>query len=923
MAIDRDKVLQAAQSFVEKKKYDRAVLEYQKIIQEDPNDARTLLKIGDLQSKQEKYAEAIASYERVGKHYATQGFALKAIAVYKQIREIIHKHIPQLEERYSHISPKLAELYQQLGLTSDALAALDEVATRYQRAGRDSEAIEVFHKIVQLDPTNPLPHLRLAEALSRGKDTDGAATEFGIAASQLIKHNRRDDALKVIERLLHHRPDPSQARVAAELYLARAQPNDGMQALAKLQICFQSNPKDLDTLALLARAFVAIGQANKGIEVHKEMARIAREQGKAELFNELIDELQRTAPNDEGVRQLVASRSAAPAPVISIEPPPPAPEVEEEVLEHDTDDGEVEEVQADELVDDEELPELEPYAEDDDFEAPTGVAAQMLQPEATEEAPEMMVDDGVGATDAGDQIAELVAEADSLRRRRQYTTAVDTLRMALEMEPRSLDVRFLLRDVLLEAGRPDDAVDELLVAASMQLDSLDGEAAARSLQEVLNIDPANQRAIHTLRELGYDVPEGAQEPEAEAPAASERPRAAQDGYDADAPLPSYDLEEMGPEDVSQRYSERRIPIAGAAVIDDPFQTDSPLPSFPLEAPESDPAFELVPGRATRSAPPASGSGDALPLQHRVDESETTVAMSGRQHEDAGIPRSIGPSGAPIPELEDALEEADFFASRGLYDDARAILTEQLSRLPSHPLLRERMHDLDAQEQSAAQASGTRAMPVRGGSEEDDRSFDIAASLDALESLEGDSPARQTSGGDTQSEVDVEQVFAQFKEGVSKQLAPEDSAAHYDMGIAYKEIGRHDDAIKEFEIASRDPEKTCVCEAVIGTIHLERNNVSEAIQAFLRGLNAPVRTAEQEMVLSFELGAAYELKKMYKDALSYFQRVARREPNYRDVKERVRRMSKLVPETTSPQRAVGADDDFDRAFEEIIGSGKLP
>ena len=59
VAIDREKVLQAAQNFVEKKKYDKAVVEYQKIIQEDPNDARTLLKIGDLQSKQEKYADAI------------------------------------------------------------------------------------------------------------------------------------------------------------------------------------------------------------------------------------------------------------------------------------------------------------------------------------------------------------------------------------------------------------------------------------------------------------------------------------------------------------------------------------------------------------------------------------------------------------------------------------------------------------------------------------------------------------------------------------------------------------------------------------------------------------------------------------------------------------------------------------------------
>ena len=902
MAIDRDKVLQAAQSFVEKKKYDRAVLEYQKIIQEDPNDARILLKIGDLQSKQEKYAEAIASYERVGKHYAAQGFALKAIAVYKQIREIIHKHIPQLEERYSHISPKLAELYQQLGLTSDALAALDEVATRYQRAGRDSEAIEVFHKIVQLDPTNPLPHLRLAEALSRGKDADGAATEFGIAATQLVKHNRRDDALKVIERLLHHRPDPSQARMAAELYLARAQPNDGMQALAKLQICFQANPKDLDTLALLARAFVAIGQANKGIEVHKEMARIARDQGKAELFEELVQELQRKAPNDEGVRQLIASRAAAPPTIVSIQAPPP--DVEPELV-TDDDDGDVEEVEADELVE-EELPELEMYGEQDD-EGETGVAGRVVAEQGVpESAPEMHVDDGIG--DAGQQVTDLLTEADSQRQRRQLTTAVDTLRTALEIEPRSLEARFALKDVLLEAGRPDEAVDELLVAASMQLDSLDGESAARSLQEVLGIDPSNQRALHTLRELGYDVPEEAVE--------------------ADEPLPSYDLEEMGPEDVSQRYSDRRIPVAGPSVsTDDPFEAEAPLPSFPLEAPESDPAFELVAARGQRPPTPGS-SADPISLDQRVDEHETTVAMSGRQNDEAGIPRSISPSsatgatGAPIPELEDALEEADFFASRGLYDDARAILTEQLSRLPSHPLLRERMEDLDGQEQTAAQASGTRAMPVRGTEGDDDRSFDIAASLDALEGLEGDATGKQTSG--TQSEVDVEQVFAQFKEGVSKQLAPEDSAAHYDMGIAYKEIGRHDDAIKEFEISSRDPERTCVCEAVIGTIHLERNDVGEAIQAFLRGLHAPVRTAEQEMVLSFELGSAYEMKKMHKDALAYYQRVARREPNYRDVKERVRRVSKLVPpEPASPARAVGADDDFDRAFEEIIGTGKLP
>ncbi|HEY8078655.1 MAG TPA: tetratricopeptide repeat protein, partial [Labilithrix sp.] len=313
MAINRDKVLEAAAKYVEKKKYDKAVIEYRKLVDADPNDARTLLKIGDLQQKQGQHAEAISTYETVGKLYSHQGFALKAIAVYKQIREIISKYVPHLEERYGHITPKLAELYQQLGLTSDALAALDEVATRLQRQQKDQEAIEVFRKIVELDPTNPLPHLRLAEALSRVKDTDGAVFEFKTAASQLAGIGRRDDALKVLERLLHHKPDPEQAKICAELYLSRGQPADGMQALAKLQICFQANPRDFDTLALLARAFNAIGQGAKAIEVQKEMARVAEAAGKNDLFREIVERLLRVAPTDDGVRKLAARSGSAAA----------------------------------------------------------------------------------------------------------------------------------------------------------------------------------------------------------------------------------------------------------------------------------------------------------------------------------------------------------------------------------------------------------------------------------------------------------------------------------------------------------------------------------------------------------------------------------------------------------------------------------
>src|SRR6188508_511032 len=310
-SIEREKILQAAQKYIEKKRYDRAIAEYQKIIQEDPNDARTLLKIGDLQARLQAYPEAIATYDRVGQYYSSQGFALKAIAVYKQIRELIKKHAPDLADRYGHILPKLAEIYAQLGLTSDALAAYDEVATRLQRAGRDRDAIEVFRKMVELDAGNPLPHLRLAEACCRVQSLDEAIESFWTAAELLLNLERSDDALKVVERILHFRLDSRFARVAAELYLARATREDGMAALAKLQICFQADPKDLDTLGLLAQAFLLIGQEAKAVEVYKEMARLAREQNKTDLYSQLLGHLRQVAPGDD---QVAAFDSVMPSP---------------------------------------------------------------------------------------------------------------------------------------------------------------------------------------------------------------------------------------------------------------------------------------------------------------------------------------------------------------------------------------------------------------------------------------------------------------------------------------------------------------------------------------------------------------------------------------------------------------------------------
>ncbi len=918
MPINREKVLEAAQKFVEKKKYDRAVAEYQKIIQEDPNDARILLKIGDLQSKMAEFGNAIATYEKVGKFYAQQGFALKAIAVYKQIREIIAKHVPGLEDRYSHITPLLADLYQQLGLTSDALAALDEVATRYQRQQRDQEAIEVFQKIVAMDQTNPLPHLRLAEALSRIKDVDTAVREFGLAAALLVKLGRKDDAIKVFERLLHHKPDPVHARLCAEQYLERGQAADGMQALAKLQIAFQSNPKDLDTLALLARAFGAIGQAAKGIEVQKEMARLARDQGNREVFQQTVDKLLRVAPNDEAVRALAASGAGA-----AVVPPPPpvirdAPRganVDELSYEHVVDSGEIEDAQPEDdaqsfaLVSDRPAP---PSAPRYDVAPPRAKApsrqdgtSQALpgrgqHQDEYDAAPDLAVDDGedVSITSQGnapeppnEEIQQVLSDAASFRRVRLYAKAIETLRGGLEIDPASREVRETLRDVLLDARSYPEAVAEMLVLASMLVDAGDVDGAARGLYDVLAVDRENRRAMEILAGLGYALPEGIVGPQDDAAE-----------YTTDeAPLASYELDETG----AQRARTGEPSVHG---MDEPFGAgEAPLPSFPMDAPESEATFDLVQGKSGFPGPPGApaGASGGAPGAASADES-------------AGF--AVQPQNPPQhTDLEDALEEVDFYASRGLYDDARAILNEQLTVHPNHILLRERIAELDTQEQGARGGSGTRAVPQ---SAQVDRSFDIAASLDAIENL--DTASGLPAGFKEQDEqVDVEEVFAAFKEGVAKQVPQDDSQSHYDLGVAYKEMGLTDDAVREFEVAARDPKRECVCRSTIGMIELERGRVNDAIDAFMKGLNAKMRTPEQETVLSFEIGAAYESMKRSKDALTYYQKVARRDPSYRDVQERIRKLNNAPSKAAPRAAAVGADDEFDRAFDEIIGGSKLP
>ncbi|MDI1428056.1 tetratricopeptide repeat protein [Polyangium sorediatum] len=807
MAVDRDKVLRAAQKFVEGKRWDKAIAEFQRLIAEDPKDVRVLLKIGDCHLKIEQYAEAIETYEVVARLYIEQKppEPLKAIRVYRQILEIIDKRAPKLLERFGWVLPRLAELYTQLGLTSDAAATYDDIANRLHKANKDREAIEPLKKVVDLDPQNPVPRLRLAEAYSRIKDTPAAIGQLGQAAEVLVKIGRRDDAMKVLDRLLAIKPDGKYAKVAARMYLERAQQTDAMTALAKLQISFKENPKDLETLGLLAKAFDKLGQGPKATEVLKEAARLAKEAKKNDEFNELVDALLARAPNDDAVRQLAAQR-----------PAPPRKQVE--------DDSVI--VVGDDYVDVDDLP--------PDSEPPIPLQPSHHDDEAL-------------------RARQYMQRAEAYRSQYDYPSAIAILLDAVAMVPTSHELRSRLVDVLKEAGDEEGAIRQMLIFAQRLSVEGDVKRAAELLDEILLMDASQPEAIQMLRALGYQV---------------------------DAPQPQ------------QVYPQQAYPYAQPqgqlGALDDPFagvqaqqhQAYAQQPQYPAQpyAPPQHPP-----------APTRSQTG------HTLDE--------------------------------DVLEQIDFYANQGMLDDARAMLDEQLALLPNHPLLLYKRAELEQMGRPSyvpdLPGGGSGIITKKSEYPADNDFKEIQDMINDLEFAPEAAAAPPEFPG-----VNVEKIFDEFKQGVQAQISDADSATHYDLGVAYREMGMYMDAIHEFEVAARDPSRECVCRSVIGMIHLQLGNVDAAIDAFLRGLEARQKTREQELALAYELADAYEARKNPEQALYYFKRVGQIDPNYREprggVQDRIRRLEPN-PVPAKQAKAAGAEllgDDFDLAFDDLVSKGKL-
>ncbi|HEX9164088.1 MAG TPA: tetratricopeptide repeat protein, partial [Thermoanaerobaculia bacterium] len=162
-------------------------------------------------------------------------------------------------------------------------------------------------------------------------------------------------------------------------------------------------------------------------------------------------------------------------------------------------------------------------------------------------------------------------------------------------------------------------------------------------------------------------------------------------------------------------------------------------------------------------------------------------------------------------------------------------------------------------------------------------FDLAAELEADLQDEGEPVAL------AEEEQSLEEIFKEFKKGVEQQLDSEDYDTHYNLGIAYKEMGLIDEAIGEFQLASKDPKRAVECASMLGLCFLEKGMPQLAIKWYRKGLEMPEITEEEHVGLLYDLGSAYVEVGDTDNAQKAFLEVYSINSTYRDIVGRIKQV----------------------------------
>jgi hypothetical protein len=145
---------------------------------------------------------------------------------------------------------------------------------------------------------------------------------------------------------------------------------------------------------------------------------------------------------------------------------------------------------------------------------------------------------------------------------------------------------------------------------------------------------------------------------------------------------------------------------------------------------------------------------------------------------------------------------------------------------------------------------------------------------------------------------LEEVFQEFRSDLGEMGdEDEDLETHYNLGIAYREMGLLDEAISEFQKVAKAVQRgkpfryAMQCSTLLGLTFIDKGEPQIATVWYSRALEIPGLDQETILALRYDLGLAQELAGETRDALSSFRQVYAVNIDYRDVAERIATLQK--------------------------------
>ncbi len=304
--------------------------------------------------------------------------------------------------------------------------------------------------------------------------------------------------------------------------------------------------------------------------------------------------------------------------------------------------------------------------------------------------------------------------------------------------------------------------------------------------------------------------------------------------------------------------------------------------------------------------------------------------------DVASPASLGQAAADDA-LEQDLAEADFYFQQGFDEEARRMFGAILKRAPGHELATQRLAELAVRAPSAQPAQGAEvaAPPASaaadGGAEQTVRPSDLEeTSLGASLTLNDPpaaaaSPKPQPHVGETtrgeeyidlvealredmerslppeepeelsqelSAERELENVFRKFQKGVQEQYGKEDYETHYNLGVAYREMGLLNEAITEFRLVLKSPDRVIAATAMIASCYRAKGALPRAEETLLEVLNNPAHAKSEGIAgLAYELGQILEVQGRNDDALAQYYRAKELEPGHKEAAARIAQLER--------------------------------